>query len=104
MDKELEEFNELIPVVKARDGYKCTRCHTRKNITVHHLKPRELGGTNELRNLVTLCYGCHNYVEHHDPVWTEIKKKAPKFEKNKCCDVKWSRNEFGLVATHTHFV
>jgi hypothetical protein len=85
--------------IKLRDLGKCTRCHKRKNLTIHHLKPREIGGLDEERNLITLCYGCHNYVEEHDPVWTEIKTKKSKFEKNYKKGI-WHREDGMLIFTH----
>jgi 5-methylcytosine-specific restriction endonuclease McrA len=46
-----------------RDNYICQDCglhpknHSR--LQVHHLKRRILGGTDELDNLITLCFACH---------------------------------------------
>ena len=61
--------------VITRDGNRCLRC--RQSIlnvpaSVHHRKPRGMGGTsdlrcNDIRNLVLLCgtgtTGCHGWVE-----------------------------------------
>ena len=52
---------------KRRDGYRCQGCGAPKPLTVHHIRPRELGGTNDLRNLLTLCVACHDYVEPDAP-------------------------------------
>jgi DEAD/DEAH box helicase domain-containing protein len=64
--------------VRARDGYRCTRCSSperpERQHDVHHLRPfREFGyvpggntaylEANRLENLVTLCPGCHHEVE-----------------------------------------
>ena len=50
-------------VVLERDGYRCTvcgTCGTKKNpLTIHHLKYRRCGGTNDPDNLVTMCRICH---------------------------------------------
>lgn len=52
-------------VVLERDGHKCVRCGTTKNINVHHkdFKGRYYKGkvNNSLDNLETLCVGCHMY-------------------------------------------
>lgn len=63
--------------VITRDESRCARC--RKGVgnipsSVHHRKPRGMGGTsdprcNDYRNLVLLCgtgtTGCHGWVEYH---------------------------------------
>jgi HNH endonuclease len=95
-----KDWKSLEFKIKARDGNKCLRCHKRKNLTAHHLKPRASGGSDEPRNLVTLCAPCHNWVEVVDPKWTEIKRPAPKFDNKTCCNSTWIRNEFGLVKQH----
>jgi 5-methylcytosine-specific restriction endonuclease McrA len=50
-------------VVLERDGNRCTVCGTKgskKNpLTMHHVKYRRNGGTNDPDNLVTLCKTCH---------------------------------------------
>jgi hypothetical protein len=33
------------------------------SLTVHHLRPRSLGGRDHERNLVALCRSCHDRVE-----------------------------------------
>ena len=55
-----------------RDGWKCRRCGRAVDLTVHHRRPRSMGGTRRVAingpaNLVTLCgsgtTGCHGWVE-----------------------------------------
>jgi hypothetical protein len=48
-----------------RDHFKCYRCEdgNRRNLTVHHIIPREEGGNEEHENLITLCKACHDLVE-----------------------------------------
>lgn len=43
-----------------RDNYKCMECKKSNcRFEVHHIKPRRLGGSNTLDNLITLCKKCH---------------------------------------------
>lgn len=48
-----------------RDKWHCLRCGNDKkyNLTVHHIKPRNVGGDNSEENLITLCVKCHDWVE-----------------------------------------
>jgi len=52
-----------------RDKYSCQYCHATKGqnsktrLHVHHIVPKEHGGTDQLDNLVTLCSQCH-YEAH----------------------------------------
>lgn len=51
-----------------RDGYHCVYCgmgyeqlfSPSSHLTLDHLVPHELGGTNEARNLVTACRTCNS--------------------------------------------
>jgi 5-methylcytosine-specific restriction endonuclease McrA len=73
-DRIEQSDTRLIPAktkhqVSLRDGAQCTytdrgkRCETRRWLDVHHVIPREHGGTNELENLTTLC-SAHHRMEH----------------------------------------
>jgi len=42
-----------------RDGYACLRCGTDSDLTIDHIHPVALGGTNHPSNLQTLCRGCN---------------------------------------------
>jgi len=49
-----------------RDHFRCVYCE-RSNVltlTLDHIKPRNKGGTNESRNLVTCCLGCNCKRQH----------------------------------------
>ncbi len=54
------EWLEQQAAAKERDGYRCVLCG-RNGVTlnVHHIQARREGGTNDLDNLITLCYDCH---------------------------------------------
>lgn len=51
-----------------RDNHTCQRCSSVEQLEVHHKTPRIEGGTDEFDNLITLCYGCHNYLHHKDSI------------------------------------
>ena len=62
-----------------RDNYTC-QCCGKKNcrLEVHHIKFRSNGGTDDEKNLITLCKECHDGV--HDG--TVVLNKKPKKSKN----------------------
>jgi 5-methylcytosine-specific restriction endonuclease McrA len=46
-----------------RDGMKCVYCgkfFDRNLLTLDHIKPRDKGGTNDSRNLITSCWSCNS--------------------------------------------
>ena len=50
-----------------RDGYKCMECgKTDCILEVHHIKPRRLGGSDTISNLITLCSKCHDKTENKE--------------------------------------
>lgn len=49
--------------VLERDGHRCVLCGSDGNLRVHHLRRVADGGSNDDKNLVTLCDDCH--LEHH---------------------------------------
>ena len=64
-----EEWKRLRRKCLRRDKYRCQRCSKHhaygKYLSAHHITPRLLGGKDELRNLLSLCEPCHDYVEIH---------------------------------------
>lgn len=50
-----------------RDGYKCVICGNdiKEFLTINHKIPRNVGGTNDLSNLSTLCANCHHFLSVH---------------------------------------
>ena len=45
--------------VYERDNHTCLVCGATDNLTVDHIKPRIIGGTNHINNLQTLCQHCN---------------------------------------------
>ncbi len=69
MHREGEKNRATIPPARrrdvlARDGYRCraSGCGSAHFLDVHHVIPRERGGTNDRDNLITLCAGCHRMI------------------------------------------
>lgn len=71
-----DDWEEMAQVVKQRDGC-CQGCGRRADAShtdapdwqdedaelhAHHIVPLGCGGTNTMRNLITLCDGCHGRI------------------------------------------
>lgn len=46
--------------IYARDGFACLHCGARDNLTLDHIHPWSLGGSDEPGNLQTLCRPCNS--------------------------------------------
>ena len=46
--------------VFSRDGYKCCHCGSKEKLSIDHVEPVLLGGSNNLSNLQTLCIFCNS--------------------------------------------
>ena len=46
-----------------RDGWRCRRCQSRENLTLHHIVRRSEGGSDTPKNLIALCRPCHDALE-----------------------------------------
>jgi len=64
--------------VLLRDRYQCRGrgCNRTRFLEIHHLKPREKGGTHHLDNLVTLCSACHR-LWHENGLDASFLKPVP---------------------------
>ena len=62
-----KEWRKIRAAVLDRDMFMCQRCEKKsgngKLLTVHHVIPRDEGGSMDLSNLITLCEKCHDAVE-----------------------------------------
>jgi 5-methylcytosine-specific restriction endonuclease McrA len=61
------EWRTLREQALERDDHACTRVINATRCgkparTVHHIVERSQGGTDELSNLASICYACHNAV------------------------------------------
>jgi hypothetical protein len=56
-----------------RDKYKCQHCKSEASLQAHHIKPKSQGGTNIIKNGITLCEICHKAL--HAGEWSL--KKTP---------------------------
>jgi 5-methylcytosine-specific restriction endonuclease McrA len=54
------EWKLVRSLVLKRDGKRCIKCHTRKKLTVHHIKYPDKLGTEPLDYMQTLCKRCHS--------------------------------------------
>ena len=49
--------------VFARDKNRCIRCNGKGELELHHVIPRDWGGSDLPRNLVVMCRNCHDAAE-----------------------------------------
>lgn len=54
--------------ILSRDDYKCRLCGYAKDLIVHHITPKVMGGKSELENLLTVCNYCHKFL-HYNPMF-----------------------------------
>lgn len=57
-DLNTQEWRNLREIVLKRDGYRCAYCGNEAE-TVDHITPVNLGGGNELSNLLAACNRCN---------------------------------------------
>ena len=60
------EWQKLRKAVLLRDGFKCQKCGSAKNVVVHHIHYPEVLGTESQDDLITLCDKCHEEVHDKD--------------------------------------
>jgi hypothetical protein len=55
--------------IRARDGWRCKRCHTEPKPgglhSAHHFTRRTGATRFDPDNALALCYGCHQYLDSH---------------------------------------
>jgi hypothetical protein len=55
-----ERWLEVRSQILLRDHFRCRECGYYKHLEVHHIIPKSKGGTDDPKNLVTLCQRCHD--------------------------------------------
>lgn len=69
--------------VLRRDNYTCRYCHaTNKELTIDHVIPQALGGTDDPDNLVACCRDCNNgktSINPDEPLVEDVKNDAIAF-------------------------
>jgi Fe2+ or Zn2+ uptake regulation protein len=56
------EFVRNRAIALERDENQCVNCGRGDELHCHHIEPAKDGGSDHHTNLVTLCYGCHNWL------------------------------------------
>ena len=56
-------YQRIMKRVLERDGWRCRKCGSMKDLQIHHNIKRSQQGNDSLQNLVTLCAYCH-MAEH----------------------------------------
>jgi hypothetical protein len=49
--------------VRRRDGNRCVNCGSGDRLSVHHVVPARLGGSDAMANLATMCVRCHRQAD-----------------------------------------
>jgi 5-methylcytosine-specific restriction endonuclease McrA len=58
-----EDWVVLRRIVLKRDRRHCQNCKAHgTRLDVHHVVPVSVGGSNNLTNLLTLCFACHKLI------------------------------------------
>ena len=89
-----------------RDGCKCMECgKTNTVLEVHHIKPKRLGGSNTLGNLITLCSKCHQktegkeeqYMQHYFDMLNSSDNKNLNYASHVMIGKKWLREQLSSL-------
>ncbi len=70
-----------------RDGWKCLNCHSRKKLTVDHILPKSLGGSDKKNNLQTLCKCCNEKKGNKSTKDYRNSNSLPVMDMNMACKV-----------------
>ena len=89
-----------------RDGCKCMECgKSNCMLEVHHIKARKYGGSNSLKNLITLCSKCHQKTEGKEKQFEEHyfnmidgKNLKTDFAQHVMIGKTWLRNELSKIS------
>ena len=57
---------EIALKVYMRDNWKCRHCNFTSGLQPHHVIFKSQRGSDELNNLICLCYSCHHGLHEHN--------------------------------------
>ena len=86
------EYLSLKDDVLKKYRNKCANCGSKENLEIHHIVPLSLGGTNNITNLVPLCYSCHKaahqgrHLSHYRKAYNNPQPRTPDEEAYKIFD------------------
>lgn len=73
----IDSYEAIRDSVIERDDFRCQMCGCGRDLEVHHILPRHLGGMDCSANLITLCKYCHDHV--HGRVRCRISEEQVEF-------------------------
>ena len=59
---DIQTWRQCKQAVLTRDGRRCVLCGASKSLTLHHIRPKAIGGDSTQQNLVTVCESCHQAI------------------------------------------
>jgi len=74
----IPERTRRLALQKARMRCEAEGCQNTQFLNVHHRRPRSLGGSNDLNNLVVLCSTCHRKLHEADEAMRDDKQAIEK--------------------------
>ena len=57
-----EAYIQLCRQVLDRDSWRCQHCGSATQLQVHHMRFRSALGDDNIENLITLCFPCHEKI------------------------------------------
>jgi len=60
-----EAYAQLCRQVLGRDSWRCQDCGSASQLQVHHLRFRSALGDDDIENLITLCFSCHERIHRN---------------------------------------
>jgi 5-methylcytosine-specific restriction endonuclease McrA len=57
-----EAYAQICRQVLERDSWRCQHCGSATQLQVHHLRFRSALGDDDIENLITLCFSCHEKI------------------------------------------
>ena len=60
-------------------GSRCCNCGSTEDVEYHHVVPLANGGTNNISNIVPVCFRCHKAIHGARQSWIEMAKRSENF-------------------------